>query len=103
MLGFKVAWHKVARGFQIDWIGVNLKLQRHWSSDDDWGEVVLIQLSDEKSTKLSEVLDELLSSSVIPVSKLQYAAGVLGWLSSIVPAARPWMSMIWGALQQALT
>ena len=73
------------------------------SLDDDWGEVVLIQLSDEKSTKLSEVLDELLSSSVIPVSKLQYAAGVLGWLSSIVPAARPWMSMIWGALQQALT
>ena len=31
---------------------------------------------------------------------LQHAVGILGWLSSVVPIARPWLSMLWAALTQ---
>lgn len=92
--GFKVAWHKVARGYSVEWIGVSLKLERRWNSNQDWGESLHVQLSEEKTAKLKETLDSLLAQPVIPVKTLQYAAGVLGWLSSIVPIARPWMSML---------
>ena len=54
------------------------------------------------SAEKTETLNSTLQSPMIPVRTLQYAAGVLGWLSSIAPAARPWMAMIWAAFQQAL-
>ena len=101
-LGFKVAWHKVNRGFTVDWIGVSLSLERFYHNDSDWGEVLHVALSEDKTSKLLEILSSLVEKPLIPIKQLQHAAGLLGWMSSIIPLARPWMSMVWAALQQAV-
>lgn len=99
-LGFAVAWKKVARGAKLDWIGVQLAMHK---DENDWKQLLVVSLSEAKTTKLHEVLSSLMEKSVFPISQLQYAVGVLGWLSSIIPIARPWLSMLWAALSQALT
>lgn len=38
---------------------------------------------------------------MLPLAKLRTLAGVLGWLTSIIIFARPWVSMIWGAITEA--
>ena len=93
-LGFKLSWGKAIRGHVIDWIGVSLEV-----SDVPVKEMT-VSLSPDKCAKLKSVLQELLQSSVVPVAKLRYAAGLLGWLSGIVVEARPWLAMLWAALIQ---
>ena len=34
---------------------------------------------------------------MVATAKLEHAAGVLGWVSSIIPVARPWLAAIWAA------
>lgn len=96
VLGFKVAFRKVQRGNSLSWIGVDLILSGKFQD-------LIVKLSEEKSMKLRHTLEELVVRPVIPLRKLQHAAGVLGWLSSIIPVARPWVAMLWGAFQQALS
>ena len=38
---------------------------------------------------------------MMSVATLQHAAGLLGWVTSAIPCARPWMGMVWAALLQA--
>ena len=84
VLGFEIAGGKVARGVQVDWIGVRLKLPR----DQVW--VLEVTLSEAKTRKLLDLLEELLQvKGMVATAKLEHAAGVLGWVSSIIPVARP--------------
>ena len=87
-LGFKLSWSKAIRGEVIDWIGVSLKVSGSPVKE------MTVQLSPDKCAKLKSVLQDLLQSPVVPVAKLRYAAGLLGWLSGIVVEARPWLSML---------
>lgn len=59
-----------------------------------------VTLSEDKTAKLVEALNSLLTGPVIPIATLRYAVGVLGWLSGIIPEARPWLSMLWAALTE---
>ena len=94
-LGLEVAWHKADKGQQLQWIGFELALRGHESKD------LVVRLSEPKRVKLGQVFDDIAGcKGVIPMHLLQYAAGVLGWLSSAVPATRPWMAMIWAAITQ---
>ena len=95
-LGLEISWHKVVRGRSLNWIGFSLELCGPQGLD------LLVQLADAKKAKLLDTLEELRSCrGVMPIRLLRYAVGVLGWLSSAVPAARPWLSMIWAAITGA--
>ena len=94
-LGLEVAWHKVDRGAQLQWIGFELALCGPGNKD------LVVRLSEPKRLKLTQVFDEISEcKGVVPMQLLQYSAGVLGWLSSAVPVTRPWMAMIWAAITQ---
>ena len=92
-LGLKLSWSKAQRGSSLVWIGFELNVSRdHFT----------VRLSSEKRDKLLGILKDLQDSKgMMAVSKLQHAAGLLGWVTSAIPAARPWMGMIWAALLQA--
>ena len=91
-LGCKLSWSKLQRGSTIQWIGFQLQLT----------EVGMVAtLAQDKATKLQTTLEELLDhKGVIAVQKLRSAAGLLGWLTSIVKHARPWVGMIWGSITE---
>ena len=93
-LGLEISWHKVVRGRSLNWIGFSLELCGPQGLD--------LLVADAKKAKLLDTLEELRSCrGVMPIRLLRYAVGVLGWLSSAVPAARPWLSMIWAAITGA--
>ena len=95
-LGLELSWGKVAWGKELQWIGFKFTIQGEW--DDE----LRVQLADSKKEKLLEVFAEVEAyRGMVPLYLLQYAVGVLGWLSSAVPVARPWMAMIWAAITQA--
>ena len=92
-LGLKLSWNKAQRGISLVWIGFELKV------DSDW---FTVRLAEEKKVKLLQLLNELLEAKgMMSVATLQHAAGLLGWVTSAIPCARPWMGMIWAALMQA--
>ena len=94
VLGFKISWHKVCRGTTRDWIGVQLCVLGQVPTHLE------VTLSEDKTAKLVEALYSLLTGPVIPIATLRNAVGVLGWLSGIIPEARPWLSMLWAALTE---
>ena len=56
-------------------------------------------LSPEKTEKLHEMFQEIRQfRNLIPARTLHTAAGVLGWISNLIPTARPWASMLWAAV-----
>ena len=77
----------------MDWIGVRLTVQDPT--------MLRVNLTPDKTHAMLELLELLASEPVIAVSKLQHACGILGWLSSIIPVARPWMGMLYAVLMQA--
>ena len=92
-LGLEVAWHKADCGNNLQWIGF------HFEIGGPEGKDLTVQLTEQKRSKLQQVFEDILKSKgVVAVQKLQYAVGVLGWLTSAVPVARPWMAMLWAAL-----
>ena len=93
VVGFQLSWPKVQRGLQVNWIGVTL----HFVTCD----LLQVMLTHEKTAALRAALEELVANPVVSLTKLQNACGVLGWLSSIIPIARPWMGMLYAALAQA--
>ena len=96
VLGFKLSWGKVLRGFDLDWIGVKLAVPRGLPRTFE------VELAEDKVEKLKEALHGLLDQPMIPVKVLQRTTGILGWLSSIIPEVRPWLAMLWAVLTQAL-
>ena len=64
--------------------------------------VMRASLAEDKLKKLQEMIQALLNyKGVLPLQELRTLAGVLGWLTSIITFARPWASMIWGAVTEA--
>ena len=60
-----------------------------------------MELTNSKKQKLLETLSEIQQcKGVIPIKLLQYSAGILGWVTSAIPVARPWLAMIWAAITQ---
>jgi len=56
-----------------------------------------VRLIESKRKKLLETMAEIgKHRGVVPQKLFQYAVGVLGW----VPMARPWLSLLWGAITQ---
>eukprot|EP00435_Cladocopium_sp_Y103_P028266 s2421_g7.t1 len=91
-LGCKMSWAKLQRGLQVEWIGFQLALEDN---------CLVAQLSPAKLQKLADALDSLLDcKGVIPVAQLRSTAGMLGWLTSIVRLARPWVGMLWGCIAE---
>ena len=92
-LGLDVSWKKVVRGQTLQWIGFQLTVTGPDSLD------MQVELAESKKQKLLDVFEQLEQNhGMIPLHLVQYAVGVLGWLSSAIPAARPWMAMLWAAL-----
>ena len=92
-LGLKLSWNKAQRGSNLVWIGFELKVESDWFT---------VRLAEEKKEKLLSLLHELLEAKgMMSVATLQHAAGLLGWVTSAIPCARPWMGMVWAALLQA--
>ncbi len=99
-LGFEVAWHKAQRGREVDWIGFSLAFVGPFFRDFS------VTLPQDKLTKLLDTFQELSafrSRGMIPLALLSQAAGVLSWVSNVIPLARPWTGMLWAALTQART
>ena len=95
-LGLELSWSKAVRGHTLTWIGFKLSLLGPQGVD------LQVELADAKRDKLLATLEELSRCrGVMPLHLLRYAVGVLGWLSSAVPAARPWLSMLWAAVTGA--
>lgn len=58
-----------------------------------------VELAESKKQKLLDVFEQLEQyHGMVSLHLVQYAVGMLGWLSSAIPAAHPWMSMLWAAL-----
>lgn len=91
-LGCQLSWNKMQLGITVQWIGFQLQLKDG---------CLVAQLSPEKLEKLQRALEELLQyKGVVPVQLLRSMAGLLGWLTSIVKLARPWVGMIWGCVTE---
>ena len=85
------------RGPVVQWIGFELQLHGKPNCD------VTVCLLDSKRKKLLDTLEEIgKHKGEFPLRLLQYAVGVLGWVSSVVPLARPWLAM-WAAITQHRT
>jgi hypothetical protein len=83
------------RGPVVQWIGFELQLHGKQNCD------LTVRLTDSKRKKLLDTLEEIgKHKGVFPLKLLQYAVGVLGWVSSVVPLARPWLAMLWAAITQ---
>ena len=92
-LGLEVSWKKVHRGQELQWIGFKFKVCGPEHLD------LHVELADAKRAKLLQVFDQLEQCrGVVPLHLLQYSVGVLGWLSSAIPAARPWLSILWSVI-----
>ena len=92
-LGSDLAWGKLQFGTSVSWIGFQLQLQ---------DSTFVATLAPDKLKKLQGLLQELRAyKGMLPLAKLRTLAGVLGWLTSIIIFARPWVSMIWGAITEA--
>ena len=95
VLGLEVAWHKADRGTTLTWIGFQLTLCGKAESD------LRVELTAQKQAKLEEVFEKILAcKGVVPVHILQYAVGVLGWMTSAISISRPWLAMLWAAITQ---
>lgn len=93
LLGLDIAYHKADRGSKLVWIGFQLELVGPENRD------LRVVLTEQKQQRLMEVFDNILAcKGVIPLHLLQYAVGVLGWVTSAIPAARPWLAMVWAAI-----
>ena len=58
-----------------------------------------VKLMEAKLVKLKETIDDLLQSKgMVPLQKLQLAVGILGWVTSAMPVARPFVAMLWAAI-----
>ena len=75
-LGLQLSWKKAARGRCLCWIGFKLSLVGSHGTD------LQVELADNKKEKLLATFKELEDcKGLIPLHLLQYAVGVLGWLS----------------------
>lgn len=92
-LGLKLSWSTAQRGTSLTWTGFELNV---------FQDPFAVRLAAAKRDKLLNILKELQESKgMMSISKLQHAAGLLGWVTSAKPSARPWMGMLWAALLQA--
>ena len=93
-LGLELSWGKAHRGWSIDWIGFNLQIS---AAKDSWS--MTVRLMEGKLLKLRElILDLRQCKGVVPLQKLQLAVGILGWVTSAMPMARPFVAMLWAAI-----
>ena len=97
-LGATLAWKKVQRGPKVEWIGVALHLE------GERYETLRVSLTPEKTQRLFELFQEIFEAGrngMISTRRLSQAAGIMGWVSNLVPVARPWTAALWGALTTA--
>ena len=97
-LGATLAWKKVQRGPKVEWIGVALHLE------GERFENLRVSLTPEKTQRLFELFQEIFEAGrngMISTRRLSQAAGIMGWVSNLVPVARPWTAALWGALTTA--
>ncbi|CAE8696540.1 unnamed protein product, partial [Polarella glacialis] len=95
-LGFKLALEKAQRGKKVAWIGFQLTLTGKFFRD------TLVELAQDKTAKLKQSLvDCKHRKGVIAVAELVALAGLLGWVGSMIPVARPWTAQIWAAISDA--
>lgn len=96
VLGLDMSWEKAHRGARIDWIGFSVQL-----SNEPYQQQIVIRLMEAKRVKLQTVIDDMLKSQgMVPLAKLQLAAGILGWVTSAMPLARPFVAMLWAAIMK---
>lgn len=94
-LGLEISWSKVSHGRSIKWIGYEVDLQGYQYGD------VVVRLAQPKREKLLQVFEDMLAcKGMIPLRLLTYATGVIGWASSVMPATRPWLAMLYAAATQ---
>ena len=94
-LGVQISWKKVSKGKSLQWIGFQLSIV------DDDAASLQVELAPAKVQKLLDTFNELEARrGVVPLQLLQYAVGVLGWLSSAIPLSRPWLAMLWAVITQ---
>ena len=94
-LGLQISWKKTSAGDALQWIGFQLRIL------SDGARSLQVELAPSKAQKLMETFKELDEChGMVPLHLLQYAVGVLGWLSSAIPLARPWLAMLWAVITQ---
>ena len=97
-LGCSLAWHKCSRGCSVEWIGVNLQLEGALYRD------LRVCLTVDKTSKLREMFKEIMTyqdKGMLPTALLSQAAGIMGWVSNIIPLSRPWTGALCGAVVAA--
>ena len=96
VLGLEMSWNKAHRGDSIDWVGFNLTV---CNDAGKWN--ITVKLMQHKYLKLKQVVESLAAQKgMLPMSKLQLAVGILGWITSAMPMARPFVAMLWAAITQ---
>lgn len=94
-LGLQISWKKTSKGTSLQWIGFQLSILQ------DEARSLQVELAPAKATKLLTTFEELEACrGMVPLQLLQYAVGVLGWLSSAIPMSRPWLAMLWAVITQ---
>lgn len=93
-LGLELSWPKAQRGAKLQWIGFDIHVHDVRSQ-----KLLTVTLAESKRKKLADTISELQAcKGMIPLQKLQLATGILGWVTSAIPSARPWLAMMWAAL-----
>ena len=94
-LGLTISWNKACRGLCLQWIGFELVLSGKANAD------LVVRMTQAKRHRLMELFAEIRSyKGVLPLKLLETATGILGWISSVMPLARPYLAMLWAVIVQ---
>ena len=89
-IGVGLALHKLHRGPTVPWIGVEFKITRRG-----------LQVTFDKARirKLLDTIHNMINKPGL-VYGLRPLTGELAWMAGFVPRARPWVTMLWGAITE---
>ena len=92
-LGFELSWAKGARGIEVDWIGAHLA----FVFTNNAVTHVTATVNKDKVAELSYTVNDFLGQSRLDRRALKRFAGLATWVGSIIPAMKPYCSMLWAA------
>ena len=97
-LGFRLAWKKGQRGSRVEWVGAELE----WDCTDLNEPIVRVSAMEDKTTQIREAVDKIQETQgMTSIKKALTLAGKAAWIGSLIPRARPFVSMLWGAITKA--
>jgi hypothetical protein len=90
--GFKIAWHKTARGTCVRWIGIEFEFVEAEGT-------LIARIPKEYAAEVAQEACDLLRLQMIPVARLRQFAGKCGWIMNLITRARWTVNRLWAALK----